>query len=72
MSRIVTNVQSLVAQRVLGAQSRALNQALTRLSTGLQINTGRDDPAGLIASETLRSEKVAINAASRRGPPTRV
>ena len=63
MSRIVTNVQSLVAQRVLGAQNRALNQALTRLSTGLRINSGGDDPAGLIASESLRAEKVAIGAA---------
>jgi len=63
MSRIVTNVQSLVAQRVLGTQTRALNQSLTRLSTGLRINTGADDPAGLIASERLRSDKVAISAA---------
>lgn len=63
MSRIVTNVQSLVAQRVLGYQNKSLNQALTRLSTGLQINSGADDPAGLIASESLRAEKVAIGAA---------
>lgn len=63
MSRIVTNVQSLVAQRVLGSQNKELNQALTRLSTGLRINRGADDPAGLIASEGLRSQKVAIGAA---------
>ncbi|NOX59403.1 MAG: flagellin [Planctomycetes bacterium] len=63
MSRIVTNVQSLIAQRVLGAQNKALNESLTRLSTGLRINTGKDDPAGLIGSESLRSEKVAISAA---------
>ncbi len=63
MSRINTNVQSLIATRVLGANQKSLNQSLTRLSTGLRINSGRDDPAGLIASETLRSAKVAINAA---------
>lgn len=63
MSRIVTNVQSLVAQRVLGQKNQDLNQALTRLSTGLKINSGSDDPAGLIASESLRAEKVAIGAA---------
>ena len=63
MSRIVRNVQSLVAKRVLGAKNRSLNQALTRQSTGLRINTGADDPAGLIGSESLRSEKVAIGAA---------
>ncbi|HNO76842.1 MAG TPA: flagellin [Phycisphaerae bacterium] len=63
MSRIVTNVQSLIAQRVLGGQNKALNESLTRLSTGLRINSGADDPAGLIGSESLRSEKVAISAA---------
>ena len=33
-----------------------LDQSLTRLSTGLKINSGKDNPAGLIASETLRSQ----------------
>ena len=46
MSRINTNIQSLLASRVLGKNNNALNQALTRLSTGLRINTGEDDPAG--------------------------
>lgn len=63
MSRINTNVQSLIAQRVLGSNNKTLNQSLERLSTGLRINRGKDDPAGLIASENLRSEKAAINAA---------
>jgi flagellin len=63
MSRIFTNVQSLVAQRVLNKQTQNLQDSLNRLSTGLRINSGADDPAGLIASEGLRAEKVAINAA---------
>ncbi|MCP4248735.1 MAG: flagellin [bacterium] len=63
MSRINTNVQSLLATRVLNKNNNSLNTALERLSTGLRINTGRDDPAGLIASEALRSSKVAITAA---------
>jgi len=63
MSRINTNVPSLIAQRVLGNQTRGLNTSLERLSTGFRINRGADDPAGLIASENLRSEKVAIQAA---------
>ena len=63
MSRINTNIQSLLATRVLNKNSRALNQSLERLSTGLRINRGKDDPAGLIASEGLRSSKVAITAA---------
>lgn len=63
MSRINTNVQSLIAQRVLGQNNSSLNVSLTRLSTGLRINRGKDDPAGLIASENLRSELRAANAA---------
>jgi len=63
MSRITNNINSLIAQRVLGLQSSRLNQSLQRLSTGLRINSGKDDPAGLIASEKMRSEKVAISAA---------
>ncbi|BAM02741.1 flagellin N-terminal helical domain-containing protein [Phycisphaera mikurensis] len=63
MSRINTNVSSLLAQRSLGATNRTLNQSLERLSTGLRINRGADDPAGLIASENLRSQKVSITSA---------
>ena len=63
MSRINTNVSSLTAQRVLGQNNASLGQSLSRLSTGLRINRGKDDPAGLIASENLRSEKSGINAA---------
>lgn len=63
MSRINTNVPSLIAQRVLGHQNRGLNTSLQRLSTGFRINRGADDPAGLIASENLRSEKAAITSA---------
>src|SRR5712672_1181435 len=55
MSRINTNIQSLIAQRVLGQNTKSLNQSLERLSTGYKINRGKDDPAGLIASENLRS-----------------
>ena len=63
MTRINTNVSSLVAQNTLGRSNAALEQALTRLSTGLRINTGKDDPAGLIASENLRSDITSIKKA---------
>lgn len=56
MSRINTNVQSLIAQRVLGQNNNTLTTSLERLSTGLRINRGKDDPSGLIASEALRAE----------------
>jgi flagellin len=63
MTRINTNVTSLVAQNILGRSNNALQQALNRLSTGLRINTGKDDPAGLIASENLRSDITSIRKA---------
>jgi flagellin len=71
MARINTNVSSLVAQRSLATNNQNLNQSLQRLSTGLRINSGADDPAGLIASENLKSEQTgittAINNAGRAG-----
>ena len=63
MSRINTNVSSLVAQNTLNRSNADLQQALRRLSTGLKINTGKDDPAGLIASENLRRDISAIDKA---------
>ncbi len=63
MTRINTNVSSLVARNTLGRSNAALEQALTRLSTGLRINTGKDDPAGLIASENLRSDITSVRRA---------
>ncbi|SMP56776.1 flagellin [Neorhodopirellula lusitana] len=56
MTRINTNVSSLVAQNRLQSSNADLQKSLTRLSTGLRINSGSDDPAGLLASEALRSE----------------
>jgi flagellin len=63
MSRINSNVNSLIAQRILGQSNQALTKSLERLSTGLRINRGGDDPAGLIASQKLRAEKTAISSA---------
>ncbi|MCK4872234.1 MAG: flagellin [Phycisphaerales bacterium] len=63
MSRINTNVSSLIAQRVLGQQNLSLSKSLERLSTGLRINRGKDDPAGLIASENLRADMSALGSA---------
>jgi flagellin len=63
MSRINTNVSSLVAQTALGRSNAQLQTALSRLSTGLRINSGKDDPAGLIASENLRRDITAADKA---------
>ena len=56
MSRINTNIPALLATRILNDNTAALNKSLERLSTGLRINRGADDPAGLIASENLRKQ----------------
>ena len=63
MTRINTNVPSLVAQNRLQTSNNDLQTALNRLSTGLRINSGADDPAGLIASEALRSEITSLGQA---------
>ena len=56
MARINTNVPSLIAQNNLSRSNNDLSTRLQRLATGLRINRGADDPAGLIVSERLRSE----------------
>ena len=64
MSSVInTNVGSLIAQRSLASNNAALNTSLKRLSTGLKINSGADDPAGLIASEALKAEKTGLTTA---------
>jgi flagellin len=63
MTRINTNIPSLQAGHILGRNQEDLKLRLERLSTGLRINRGRDDPAGLIASEVLRSEIRGISQA---------
>ncbi len=63
MSRINTNIGSMQAISRLNRNQSDLQTRLQRLSSGLKINTGKDAPAGLIASETLRSEIAGLNTA---------
>ncbi len=63
MSRINTNVTALISTRILNDNTSDLNQSLKRLSTGLRINEGSDDPAGLIASENLRKQIIGTETA---------
>jgi flagellin len=63
MSVINTNVQSLVAQNALRQNNSTEATSLERLSTGLRINSGADDPSGLIASENLKSQTSGITTA---------
>jgi flagellin len=63
MSRINTNVSSLIAQNQLASTNADMATRLQRLSTGLRINRGADDPAGLIVSERLRAEIQSVGQA---------
>ena len=63
MSTINTNISSLIAQNAFNNNTKTLNTSLQRLSTGLKINSGADDPAGYIASQALLAQQTGINAA---------
>jgi flagellin len=62
MARINTNISSVVAQSNLAKSSKELSLRFERLSTGLKINRGADDPAGLIVSERIKSDIQGINS----------
>jgi flagellin len=63
MARINSNIPGLIARANLGRANSDLEVRLQRLSTGLKINRGADNPAGLIISERLRSEISGLNQA---------
>jgi flagellin len=52
--RINQNISSLTAQRSLFQSTLRIARSIERLSTGLRINRGADDPSGLVLSESLR------------------
>ena len=58
-----TNVSSLTAHRSLAKNETMMNQAMTRLSTGLSINSASDDAAGLAIAERMTSQIKGINMA---------
>ena len=64
-STINTNIQSLTAQRNLAASQMAMNTSMARLSSGLRINSAKDDAAGLAISERMTAQVRGLNQASR-------
>ncbi|MEC9387739.1 flagellin [Marinobacter sp. bablab_jr008] len=62
---INTNIASLNAQRNLNASQGDANVALQRLSSGLRINSAKDDAAGLAISERFQSQIAGLNQAQR-------
>jgi flagellin len=65
MATINTNVASLTAQRNLSTSQSALNTSINRLSSGLRINSAKDDAAGLAISERFSSQIRGLNQAVR-------
>jgi flagellin len=64
-SFINTNVASLNAQRNLSTSQSSLNTSLQRLSSGMRINSAKDDAAGLAISERMTSQIGGLNQAVR-------
>ena len=62
---INTNIASLTAQRNLNNSANALNTSLERLSSGLRINSAKDDAAGLAISERFTSQIRGLDQAAR-------
>lgn len=62
---INTNINSLTAQRNLTASQSSLSTSITRLSSGLRINSAKDDAAGLSISERFTSQIRGLTQAAR-------
>ena len=66
MAQIInTNIMSLNAQRNLSATQSALATSVQRLSTGLRVNSAKDDAAGLAIAERMNTQVRGMNVAIR-------
>ncbi|MBS1706649.1 MAG: hypothetical protein JST40_12310 [Armatimonadetes bacterium] len=63
--RVNTNIQAMTALRNLGTTSDKFSGSVARLSSGLRITSGADDPAGLQISEGFRAQIASIAQANR-------
>ena len=64
-SVINTNISSLTAQRNLSSSQSALATSMQRLSSGMRINSAKDDAAGLAISERMTAQIKGLSQASR-------
>jgi len=64
-STINTNMSSLTAQRALSSTNGSLSTSMQRLSTGLRINSAKDDSAGLAIATRMTSQVRGMAVASR-------
>ncbi len=64
MSMIIAhNMSAINTNRQLGVSTRGQASAMEKLSSGYKINTGKDDPSGLVISEKLRAQEVGLQRA---------
>lgn len=62
---IATNIAALTAQRFLNRSTNQLEKSFTRLSSGLRVNSAKDDAAGFSISERMTSQIRGLNQALR-------
>src|SRR5512135_3034693 len=62
---INTNINSLNAQRNLNMSQGSLATSMQRLSSGLRVNSAKDDAAGLAISERMNTQIRGLNVAAR-------
>jgi len=65
MTAINTNVSSILAKNALVSNERAMSTSMERLSTGLRINSAKDDAAGLAIASKMTSQIEGLNQAVR-------
>jgi len=67
MAVINTNVSSLIAQNSMTGNARAQSNAMQQLSTGLRINSAKDDAAGMAIASKMTSQIKGLDQAVRNG-----
>ena len=65
MSSINTNVASMTGQRWLASTQNSLQTAMARLSSGLRVNSAKDDAAGMSIASGLEAQTRGMNVAVR-------
>ncbi len=65
MSSINTNIPSLNAQRNLASSASSLATSMQRLSSGMRVNSAKDDAAGLAIAERMNTQAKGLNVAAR-------
>ena len=65
MTVINTNISANIARDAIGRNNRAMSTSMERLSTGLRINSAKDDAAGLAIANRMAGQISGLNMAAR-------